>query len=49
MPCRLPLPGAVGPLPVRTGNEVIKGMHALRKRWPDFSLPLYVHHGAADK
>jgi acylglycerol lipase len=39
----------VGNLPVRTGNEVLKGMQALRKRWPDFTLPLYVHHGADDK
>lgn len=42
-------PSPVGNLPVRTGNEVLKGMQALRKRWPDFTLPLYVHHGAADK
>lgn len=40
---------AVGNLPVRTGNEVLKGMQALRKCWSDFTLPLYVHHGADDK
>ena len=40
---------AVGPLPVRTGNEILKAMRWLRPRWPQFALPLYVHHGEADK
>ena len=48
---RLPacLPAAVGNLPIRTGNEVLRGMRWLRKRWPEFTLPIYAHHGAADK
>lgn len=39
----------VGNLPIRTGNEILKAMAWLRKRWGDFTLPLYVHHGEADK
>lgn len=40
---------AVGNLPVRTANEIVKAMGWLRRRWGDFTLPVYVHHGAADK
>jgi hypothetical protein len=42
-------PAAVGNLPIRTGNEVLRGMRLLRKHWPEFTLPIYAHHGAADK
>lgn len=44
-----PIPPAVGNLPARTGNEVLKAMRWLRARWPDFTLPIYMHHGADDK
>lgn len=40
---------SVGNLPVRTANEVLKGMRHLRRHWADFTLPLYVHHGAGDR
>jgi acylglycerol lipase len=39
----------VGNLPIRTGNEVLRGMRLLRKHWPEFTLPIYAHHGAVDK
>ncbi|KAL4437215.1 hypothetical protein ABPG75_004354 [Micractinium tetrahymenae] len=46
--CNDPL-NTVGNLPMRTGNEVLKAMRWLRARWPDFTLPIYMHHGEGDK
>lgn len=39
----------VGNLAARTANEGLKGMRWLRPRWPELKLPLYMHHGEADK
>lgn len=40
---------AVGKLPVRTASEALKGMKHLRRHAAELALPLWVHHGAADK
>lgn len=40
---------AVGKLPVRTASEALKGMRYLRRHAAELTLPLWVHHGAADK
>ena len=29
--------------------QILRGMKRLRRHWGDFTLPLYVHHGEADK
>lgn len=46
--CADPL-NTVGNLPARTGNECLKAMRWLRARWPEFALPIYMHHGEGDK
>lgn len=39
----------VGPVAVRTANESLQAFRALAKRRGEVTLPLYAHHGTADK
>jgi alpha-beta hydrolase superfamily lysophospholipase len=39
----------IAPLAARTGYELLHAMRTLRPCWREFSLPLHVHHGTADR
>lgn len=36
-------------LPVRSGSEMLKGFKSFEKERTTFALPIYAHHGTADK
>lgn len=36
-------------LPVRSGSEMLKGFKSFEKEKKEFVLPIYAHHGTADK
>ena len=36
-------------IPVRSGSEMLKGFEAFSRRRGEFTLPIYAHHGDADK
>lgn len=36
-------------IPVRSGSEMLKGFGEMGRRRSEFSLPIYAHHGTADK
>lgn len=38
-----------GPLPARTANETLKGFSRLSQLKSEFVLPIYAHHGTADR
>ena len=38
-----------GPLPARSGNEMVRGCKQLAKATAEFNIPIYAHHGDADK
>lgn len=38
-----------GPLPARTANETLKGFSRLSQHKSEFVLPIYAHHGTADR
>ena len=39
----------VGPVRARTGNELLKGFRDLQAKEHELGLPVYAHHGNADK
>ena len=39
----------VGPVRARTGNELLKGFRDLQAKEHELGLPIYAHHGNADK
>lgn len=39
----------VGPVRVKTARKIEAAMNALKKRYPDFTLPVFGQHGSADK
>ena len=39
----------VGPVRARTGNELLKGFRDLQAQEHELGLPIYAHHGNADK
>jgi acylglycerol lipase len=39
----------VGPLPVRTGHQTLRGFKMLSKERSQFTLPIYAHHGDKDR
>lgn len=39
----------IGPLPVRTAEQTMKGFKALAAAQGDFTLPIYAHHGTSDR
>ena len=39
----------IGNLAARTGYEGLNAMQRLRRRWPEFEVPIFALHGCADK